>query len=740
MKLSSNKRFNPKTVAIPKEVFEKLYLYKNGGVKELELAGRYQTEMKGETNAELEGGEWIIDSQGLRQVEGKSHARGGVDLNLEGGTMILSNYSKIGSELSKQLSKEYDVKIGAKDTYAKALEKVYNKIGLGKLNEEHASLIKKLDKQADTKDETTLEKNAEYLSNKLHEKEQEKAPLEEQAMGVFNTLFESQESKKNKNNTDEFQLGGTFTASPILDAMANLVLVAENSNGSKAYRNIKTGEIITTPATKDGTLPTVDRQAAPTQTVQTNVGTNSEPVNNTPTQVVNTTTPQTTSNTQRSLYQHPGQVYQNRIGNAYELNSYAYQPNVNGQYGEVDKIKAMQEEARLFPGLYSEYFKEGSNGPTDAKAFQSAKQSYYYGLLDSAKRLYGEDSEQYKQLAQQIDIDSFVGDSSNTVRGFDGKYGNWTSTRPNFSLEVLPEDIYKQMQSEGINTFGQLEAKYPDIYNEYIGSKELGAPSDAWLGPIRGNNTSPTTETPTEEQPTVEGGVLQPQNSEQMNMANTGVLARPDMSQLPPTSQQGHLKTNRRYERADFVGIDPQAQLNELALMTSRANDSLDLMPAHQRAAVQANMFGTQTQQASQIMQQAQAYNNQLFNQIQNQNNQIQMAEENAGAQDALNYEQRQYLAQAKTDNEYRDYFNAMQLQNHQNFIDVQNANKMNHLFRDFQLTDRGYESVGPKYYFTYNGQPLQNTQEEAVRGIIDPKDNRAKKSTKKKFGGRFGK
>ena len=53
MKSSSNKRFNPKTVAIPKEVFEKLYLYKNGGVKELELAGRYQTEMKGETNASV---------------------------------------------------------------------------------------------------------------------------------------------------------------------------------------------------------------------------------------------------------------------------------------------------------------------------------------------------------------------------------------------------------------------------------------------------------------------------------------------------------------------------------------------------------------------------------------------------------------------------------------------------------------------------------------------------------------
>lgn len=646
MKSSSNKT---KTVNIPKDIFEK-YVFQNGGKKEadLEFAGRVQTEMKGPTNAELEKGEWILDSQGLREVEGKTHEKGGVDLNLEEGTLILSNHLKLNKVLAKELSKEFEVKISSKDTFAKALGKVYDKIGLNDKSEEHAKLIAKMDKQADIKDDVTLNKNVEYLTNKLHEVEQEKAPLEDMSIDVFNTLFEAQEKDKPKDEvpTDTFQSGGTV---------------------------------------------------------------------------------------QRSQYNVPTNVYGNRVSNQYELPTYAYQPDENGNYGSVDKSLASQEIARLFPSLYANNFAEGSATPTSAKEYQQAQQKYYYDLEGAAKRLYGEDSETYKNLVQQISQDGFTAEGvSDTVRGFDGKFGNYTSTRPNFSLEVLPEDIYRQMQSEGINTFGQLEAKYPDIYNEYIGSKQLSAPSDAWLGYVREPGEQTVTPTPNEV-PTTQDNVDGNLPVGGAPNSNTGILAKPDMSQLPPTSQQGHLKTSRRYERADYIGIDPQSQLNELALMTSRASDSLDLMPAHQRAAVQANMLGTQLNQADRVMQSTQQYNNQVMNQVQNQNNQIQMAEENASAQDALNYEQRQFLAKAKTDNEYRDYFNSLQLQNHQNFMGIQNANKLNHLYNDFQLTDRGYEAVGPKYNFSFNGETITPEEHKAATEAIS-------KKRKQKFGGRFGK
>lgn len=741
---------NLNKVNIPKHIFEK-YFYQKGGVADLEFAGAIQTEMSGPVNAELEGGEYIVDSQGLRRVEGPSHEKGGVDLNLEEGTLILSDHLKIGKELAKKFSKEYDVKVGAKDTYASALDKLTSKIGLDKINEKHAEIIGKVEEQKKTGDENTLSRNMEYLTKELHEIEKDKEPVELAAITVFEELFKDQEKQKGNiditNEEEEFEFGGSFISSafpslipnggflntpantPVENEIIDLnqpmnvsevdpnmyKIVSENSNGALVLQGIGNGKMYRTPATSDGTLPQVG--PATVQISDAELGITSNPV---------------TTET-RSRYDVPPVVYGNRVANRYEAPAYAYQRQGDVGYGGINKNEASAEIKTLFPTLYKEHFGDGV-APKESKQFQQSLQRYYYNVLDNAKILYGADSEKYKQLEAQIQQDMFTDEGTDSsVRSFDGKFGDYTATRPNYTLEVLPDDIYKEVKEKGVNTLGQLREYNPEYYDRYVASRGLSAHDDIWLGGVvpEGQTTEGTNtdQGNTEGEGTNTSGVQGTNAGAPNRRANMGVMLRPDLSQLPPSAQQAHLKTNRRYERSDFVGIDPQAQLNQLAMMTGRAQDSIENLPAHQRAALSANMLATQAQQASGILNQTAQYNNQLFNRVQDQNNRIQMAEENAAAQDALNYEQRQFLAQAKTDNEFRDYFNAAMLQNHQNFMDVQTTNKMNHLFRDFQLTDRGYESFGEGPRFTFGTKTLTKDQEERINKIIN----------EKKLGGRFG-
>jgi hypothetical protein len=86
-----------KTIAIPKEIFENIFFAEGGEKKNLNkaLTGEYQfaldaKEPIAEPNAEIEGGEYVQDSQGIRKAKGKSHETGGMPVKLEDGTFGIS--------------------------------------------------------------------------------------------------------------------------------------------------------------------------------------------------------------------------------------------------------------------------------------------------------------------------------------------------------------------------------------------------------------------------------------------------------------------------------------------------------------------------------------------------------------------------------------------------------------------------------------------------------------------------
>ena len=194
-------------------------LFKNGGqLKEEEvltgekMQGASSNNQTVQKNAEVEDNEYIHSQDGSSiKVEGKKHEQGGEEVELKEGDRIISDNLKLKGDGAKEIKNQFDVKVKAKDTYAKAVDKIYNKIGLTKLINEEEKIIKKISEiEEKTKDETTQNLNYELLTKKLQEIQKQKQELEPQRQKALNTVFEMQEASKPKKDKEQesFEDGG----------------------------------------------------------------------------------------------------------------------------------------------------------------------------------------------------------------------------------------------------------------------------------------------------------------------------------------------------------------------------------------------------------------------------------------------------------------------------------------------------------------------------------------------------
>ena len=628
---------NLNKMSIPKEIFENFF-FKEGGTKEDKLvstlAGGVQYGMDkeapiAEPNVEVEKGEWISDSNGLRVVIGDKHKDGGEDMVLEDGARILSNYLEAPRSLINKVNKEHGTKIKPKSTYSEVLSQTYKKLGLNKLQDEQKTLIEKVKfQQENTKDENTQMANIQILSNKIKEIEDKKQPLEVQAEELFSTLFDKQEASKPKEKVETNEEGQIYAQA-----------------GATVEQQIPSWQILN----------------------------------------------------QYALPQYGKQTFQ-----------------PNGVAGtQVNKELATPRTMEIFPSLSQKHFKEGSIRPQDNLNFQTDIASYYTDALKSAEKLYGKDSDKFKEISTFINNNNFVKDSKD-VRYTDNKYGDFTSTRPNVAFELLPQDEFEKVKKDGVNTIGQLKAKYPDLYKQYI-TDDLEAPDDVWLAPV--------SETVLDEVVIEADGKKQTSEAKQKQMAQdrTGVFNAPDQTPMMPKPVEAHLKTNRRYERMDYTAMSPEAQLQEIARNQVRSEQNLDLLPSSIKAGVLANMGANVSEIVNKAISQVQQLNNQSFQNVQNQNRQIQMQEENASAQDALNFEQRQLLAKARTETDYNNWWNTIQRNQAMNFDTINNLNLSNTLYSDFQFTDRGIESSGNTtdlFSRVRNNSQMQLTPEQMIASL----------------------
>ena len=200
-----------KKIRLSKDIFEK-FLKDNPNYT---YAGGYGTAQQGKeiTNAEALTGQFLVDEGAgninlegnefvkramtgdVQKVVGEPHLKGGkiadgVNVKLDEGDKVLSNYLKVPAKDLKELKKRYDLSVKKGATFADLQKQFDRKIKKTKETEELADLLKRVENvEKNLKDETTKGLNIEALQE---EKTQLKNELQEtKAVVEYNSADKS---------------------------------------------------------------------------------------------------------------------------------------------------------------------------------------------------------------------------------------------------------------------------------------------------------------------------------------------------------------------------------------------------------------------------------------------------------------------------------------------------------------------------------------------------------------------
>lgn len=164
------------------------------------MTGEYTTGSENRPyNAEVEAGEYINKDGLTQKVVGNKHSRGGEKMNLEDGTIVISDKGRIGAANARALAIQTGMKLKAGDTFAQVLDIYTKRIGLDKLNKEQEDLFKQLKKVQGKGSQTTQDLNNDFLNMKIQETEEKKQQLLQMREQMVQVLFEMQENAKQPN-------------------------------------------------------------------------------------------------------------------------------------------------------------------------------------------------------------------------------------------------------------------------------------------------------------------------------------------------------------------------------------------------------------------------------------------------------------------------------------------------------------------------------------------------------------
>ena len=641
-------------------------------------------------NVEVEGGEYIMYPEGeIQEVVGKDHEKGGETLGLTEGTLILSNSLKVGKGLAKQLESDFDIKVKASDSYAQAVSKFTDKVGLTKLTNDQEFLISKL-KDLD-KDSPSYKVNSEYIQNKLIEFEDRREALNEKRKNVFSLLYENQEQSKPKDALEDRQ-----EDIPIFD---------EGGEVTKEQQDrLNNGELLY----KDGKL--IDAKTG--VTIADNIKT---PENNDAFGI---------------------SLSENKFSDSEEFKRLHQNASPGGGFGKItkDNLKETMIWAhRNFPDIASRpdvfgtgYDEEGnfvynkdidfSKANDNVKKYQAAVNDRMNSTADTVinnPSVYGQEAvtaaEKYKKnqtfdntLARKVD---------------DGLWGNFSSGRFSLKTQVVTPDELKDLQSKNIFSVKDL------IKATEEGIVDLSPTSLNRLQNIKGTlsegsdfgletyeMTSPTTDT------LLDNNIVS--NTDRLKRKADGdfVYLAPDQSLLPPSVLEPHLKVKNRFQRIDPVEIGVERNVQEAFRQQQFASDQLGSLPASQRAAVLSNMTANTQRSLNDAITQTNIVNAQNRQRAE-QFNIGQADKENiAEGQNALNFERAQLTAKAKTDKDIRDYFAFNRDVVLNNILREQQLSSIDALSEDYSIDPFGNVRFDPTYEYKFGNLP----NDQATSGL-DP-------------------
>ena len=155
--------------------------------------------MEEQANIEIEGGEYLQTPDGqVYEANGPKHSQGGMPIDAEPDTRILSDKLQIGKEFSGKIRKDYGLSCVPNNSYSTVMDKFKHRIGLDDLYDEMARLYRKLDKNEKIIDSNTRALNETVLSKGMYNTQADIDALSGQISSFFDYLYREQERAKDK--------------------------------------------------------------------------------------------------------------------------------------------------------------------------------------------------------------------------------------------------------------------------------------------------------------------------------------------------------------------------------------------------------------------------------------------------------------------------------------------------------------------------------------------------------------
>lgn len=709
------------TIEIPREVFENIFFANGGTKKEVakELAGNYQAPLTKDrlhlANAEVEKNEYVFDSKGIREFGGNTHEKGGTPVKLEEGSRVLSDHLKIGADLAKELTKSLKLPFRATDTYAKALDRFNNASDLPKLNKEIEDLILKMDSKK-SKDKTTFALNNEFLNNALNAKNKQKEPLEKEMAGFFDMLFQKQESSKKAESGYKMQLGGSY-----MELAAKHGIDPERAK--EILRNLPHYQ-------KAGEFPEEEPKVKP----------------------------------------QPSRLPWNEQNNPYfainpgregKLKDWLGDQMYKAEY-ELGDLKASSERFKdLAQNAGFQYTEADFKDMPSLNRFAGRLQEHIIKNKPELAYDYGLNVEPTRQGLQYLVDNKIIKPEDYGIRMVNGKvargsYDTLSAEAENKLSDViskLPDNTKKDYAltnyKDNLGYFRGIKTKDQELSDEEYKrftseNKPVGAGyyktdiPGAYVRPILIGEQAPET-TPSGEvrfaqkpfkfKPAEDAKVATTEEAKRRR----GLLLLPDQTPMLPNLLPS-LKVQRRLSRIDYNDVSPEQQLTEMNRSEVATQEQLKDMSPQQRAAALIALTANANTMSNKVIADVNRTNAASRNAVDAYNAKISDAEENAAAQDALDYERRTHTTLGNYDKELRAYYDKLASNNMNNWKTVEAFNRYNALNPDVQFTGQGYEVNQNPGFSESAKQYLDNLYKEdkSARGKT--------KTATAKFGGRFKK
>jgi len=649
------------------------------------LTGDYSTGTEnGPSNVEVEKNEYIKTPDGnITKVLGDTHENEGEAMNVAEGTQIVSDNLQPTKEQAAKLKDEYGIKLKAKDTYAKVMDKYYDVIGLKDLIEEEKEIIKSIEAQTKKSkekgaDESTFQINLEFLSSRLKDITDEKKPLQAQAVGMFDNVFKMQEKTKPAEKVQtEFKIGGTVYSQEDILSLAK----KHNLDKDRAFEILKKfskgGSFAEDGLDKDSTEPERERFKEWVATLEKQGF--DVPVNLAAEDLGNEA-----GKVQKWMVQnHPEAVVE-----FFKTNPLTHKGLRALQTSEKGKgvFKALGLDPSKAPGAY-----------TDQQKAEITKYARQAGAVTREFLLdqFNDNLWDYRNpvVPNRPKVEGVPGNAAGVDDG--------VADRPR--VNGVPGNAM------GINTgMGTNRDKVNGVAGNAMGMFENPVSNEIDLRKPLGfapNIDDPTTES-------------------KERAKGKEVYLLPDQTPLSPTGMQPHLKANRRYGRIDAQQITPDAQLTELNRGVGAAMQELDKLPAGQKEAYIMQLQANKQAQTSELLSKTEAANAQFRQTADAFNLRQGDREEEAKWADLLNYEQRSLGALANTEDDFRRYFNTGQERNVANFNNINALNLMNATYENFDITNDGVQVTG-------RGPTKEEWLNQVMFNQAVPKAEAAKKKAK---------